>query len=225
MALIEPKIRDVEHPGQIKKYSSSLRLWHWLNAVVITGSLLTVLLNSTLLNTWENAALIKNQLLEAGASVTDRQARSAAHELSDKVWQLHTYFGYGLAALVLFRIILEFFQIADQKLLRKIKIAYRDYRITQKNRELARHEFWVKTLYAIFYLMLIIMAITGLCLAFEDDVHWLKEIRAIRQIHSLTMYLILAFIVIHLAGVFLAERKDGKGITSAMINGGDKAAY
>jgi cytochrome b len=34
------------------------------------------------------------------------------------------------------------------------------------------------------------------------------------------MYLILAFIVVHLAGVFLAERKNGKGIVSDMINGG-----
>jgi Ni,Fe-hydrogenase I cytochrome b subunit len=35
------------------------------------------------------------------------------------------------------------------------------------------------------------------------------------------MYLILAFIVVHLAGVFLAEiRKDSKGIVSDMINGG-----
>jgi cytochrome b len=34
------------------------------------------------------------------------------------------------------------------------------------------------------------------------------------------MYLILAFIAVHLAGVYLAERKDGKGIVSDMINGG-----
>jgi Ni,Fe-hydrogenase I cytochrome b subunit len=34
------------------------------------------------------------------------------------------------------------------------------------------------------------------------------------------MYLIIAFIVVHLAGVFLAERKTDNGIVSDMINGG-----
>ncbi|MGN6398448.1 MAG: cytochrome b/b6 domain-containing protein [Mucilaginibacter sp.] len=220
MAVIEPKRRDVEHPEQIKKYSAPLRLWHWLNAIVITGSLLTVLLNSTLLKGRKNAAFIKDTLHEAGASVTDEQARSVAHELTDKVWALHTYFGYTLAALVIFRIILEFFQLADQQLIRKIKVAYQDYQVIKQHRELARHEFWVKTIYAIFYLFIIIMAVTGLCLAFEDDVPALKAIHAIREVHQFTMYLILTFIAIHIAGVILAERKDSSGITSDMINGG-----
>jgi len=220
MAVIEPKRTDVEHPGKIKRNSPSLRLWHWLNAIVITGSLLTVLLNSTLLKTRKNAVFIKDTLKENGAMVTDKQARSVAHELSDKIWALHTYFGYGLVALVLFRLILELFQVADQKLLRKLKIAYRNYYIIKKERELSRHEFWVKTTYAIFYLMIIIMAVTGLCLAFEDDVAWLKSIHAFRSIHAFTMYLIIAFIIVHIVGVILAERKDSKGIVSDMINGG-----
>jgi len=220
MSVIEPKRRDVIHPQQIKKNSASLRLWHWLNAIVITGSLLTVLLNSTLLKTKTNANLIKANLHQSGVNVTADQARSVAHELSDKVWMIHTYLGYTLAALLLFRLILEFFQLADQKFLRILKSAYSQYRSTKEHRELAMHEFWVKTIYAIFYLMLITMVVTGLCLAFEDDVPLLKSIHAFRQIHSFTMYLIIAFIIIHLAGVFLAERKDSPGIISDMINGG-----
>jgi len=220
MAVIEPKRRDIVNPEQTKKYSASLRLWHWLNAIVITASLLTVLLNSTLLKGRKNAAFIKDKLHEAGATVSDEQARSVAHELTDKVWALHTYFGYGLAALVLFRILLEFFSLVDQKLIRKIRVAYRDYYVIKQHRELARHEFWIKTIYAIFYLFIFIMAVTGLCLAFEDDVPALKAIHAIREVHQFTMYLILIFITIHIAGVFLAERKDSSGITSDMINGG-----
>lgn len=220
MAIIEPARTDVTNPGQVKKNSAPLRLWHWLNALVITGSLLTVLINSTILKARKNAVFLKDKLQEAGATVTEQQARSAAHELSDKIWALHTYFGYGLAALILFRLILEFFQVADQKLLRKLKTAYRKYYIIKQERELAKHEFWVKTLYSVFYLMIIIMVCTGLCLAFEDDVPWLKSIHAFRQIHAFTMYLILAFVVVHIAGVYLAERRDSPGITSDMINGG-----
>ncbi len=209
-----------KNPQEIKKYSSSIRLWHWLNAVVITGSLLTVLLNSTLLKTKKNAVAIKTNLAQSGVTVTDAQARSVAHELSDKVWMIHTYFGYTLVALLIFRLLLEFFQLADQKFIRKLKSAYHQYQTTKKQRELARHDFWVKTIYAVFYLMLITMAITGLCLAFEDDVPLLKSIHAFRQIHAFTMYLIIAFIVVHIVGVLLAERKDSRGIVSDMINGG-----
>ncbi|MHB8207834.1 cytochrome b/b6 domain-containing protein [Mucilaginibacter sp.] len=223
MTIIEPKRRDIQHPQQIKKHSSSIRLWHWLNAIVITGSLLTVLLNSTLLSTKKNAVAIKANLSGSGVTVTNDQARSVAHELSDNVWMIHTYFGYTLAALLLFRLLLEFFQIADQKFIRQLKSAYRQYQITKEHRELAKHEFWVKTIYAVFYVMLITMALTGLCLAFEDDVPLLKSIHAFRQIHAFTMYLIIAFIVIHIAGVFLAERKDSRGIVSDMINGGKES--
>jgi Ni/Fe-hydrogenase 1 B-type cytochrome subunit len=220
MEVIQPTNKDIEHPQHLKRHSPTIRLWHWLNAVIITGSLLTVLLNSTLLKTRKNAVLIKAQLADQGVNVTDQQARSVAHELSDKVWTLHTYFGYTLAGLLLFRLLLELFQFADQKFIRGFKKAYYQYRIVKRHRELSRHEFWVKTIYAAFYLMLLTMVVTGLCLAFEDDVAWLKSIHAIREIHSFTMYLILAFIAVHLAGGYLAERKDSKGIISDMINGG-----
>ena len=220
MAIIEAESSEVQLPSRNNTYSSSLRLWHWLNAVVITGSLLTVLLNSTLLKTRTNASLIKTQLAQSGVKVTDGQARSAAHELSDKVWALHTYFGYTLAALFLFRIILEFFQIVDQKFIRRLKRAYHQFYIIKERRELSRHDFLVKSIYAVFYLLLFTMVVTGLCLAFEDDVPYLKSIHAIREIHGFTMYLIIAFIIAHLAGVFLAERKESAGIISDMINGG-----
>lgn len=220
MTLIEPPRTDTVNPPHVKKYSWSLRLWHWANAIVITGSLLTVLLNSTLTNGRSNSALIQSQLKDAGASVTNDQARSAAHALSDKVWDIHVYFGYCLAGLLLFRLIAEFFQLADQKFIRKLRSIYSQYKSASGNRKIIRHDFVVKTLYAVFYLLLIIMVVTGLCLAFEDDIAALKKIHAIREIHGFCMYLVLAFIVVHLAGVFLAERKDSKGIVSDMINGG-----
>ncbi len=217
-----PTTKDIQPTPQIKKNSAGIRLWHWLNAIVISGSLLTVLLHSTLMNTRQNAAVIKDQLKEAGATVTDDQARHAAHELSDSVWAAHTWIGYGLVALVVFRLLLEFFQVADQKFLRSLKRLYQQYKDTKENREQARHDFWVKTLYAMFYLMIITQAITGLCLAFEDDVPALKAIHAFREIHSFNMYLILGFICLHLGGVYWAERKNKPGIVSDMINGGQE---
>jgi Ni/Fe-hydrogenase 1 B-type cytochrome subunit len=221
MTVIEPSRQDVVHPAQRKKYSASLRLWHWANTIVISGSLLTVLINSTLNGKEIVTPVIQNELKDGGVIITPEQAGSVGHALRDKVWEIHTYFGYVLAGLLLFRLLLEFFELADQKFIRKIKAAATQFQTVKKNRELARHELVVKSIYAVFYVLLFVMAVTGLFLAFEIILAPFKAIRhSVKEVHSFCMYLILAFIAVHLIGVFLAERKDSKGIVSDMINGG-----
>jgi Ni/Fe-hydrogenase 1 B-type cytochrome subunit len=212
---------NVVHHRQVKKYSAPLRLWHWANTIVISGSLITVLINSTITNQRATSRLMSDELQKSGAAVSNEQVRSAAHALSDSVWDVHKYFGFCLAGLLLFRLVLEFFQLADQKLIRRIKGAWVKFNVIKTNREETRHELTVKAIYSIFYILLIIQVITGLFLAFEDAMAPFKSIRhSVSDVHSFCMYLIIAFIVVHLAGVFLAERKDKKGIVSDMINGG-----
>jgi Ni/Fe-hydrogenase 1 B-type cytochrome subunit len=220
MAIIEPIKRDVEHPQLQKRYSSALRFWHWLNLLVILGSLITVALNQNTFSGQKNADFIQQQLQKAGATVTADQARAVSRAERDKIWEIHIYCGYTLATLLLFRLALEFFHVTDQKLIRKIKAAYNRYFIIKQDRKLARHELFVKSLYAVFYLMILVMAITGLCMAFEDDVPALKNMHFLREIHEFTMYLIIGFIIVHVAGVYLAEHRESKGIVSDMINGG-----
>ena len=222
MALIEPARTDRPSSQHVKKYSASLRLWHWANAIVISGSLITVLINSTITKGKPTATLIKDELQKAGANVTADQARSASHALSDSVWDIHVYFGYALAALLLFRLVLEYFQLADQKFIRSMKTAYTQFKVIKANREAARNQLTVKTIYSLFYVLLIIMVVTGLFLAFEDALVAYKSIRhSVKEVHGFCMYLVLAFIIVHIAGVFLAERKkESAGIVSDMINGG-----
>jgi Ni/Fe-hydrogenase 1 B-type cytochrome subunit len=221
MAVIEPVRMDLVRPGKFKKYSPSLRLWHWLNTIIISGSLITVLINATITDRRTSSAIIKTELQQSGASVNDDQVKNVAHALSDSVWDVHKYFGYCLAGLLLFRLILELFQMADQKFIRTLKSAYIKYNAIKKDRETARHELAVKLIYSAFYIILLTMAVTGLFLAFEDELRAYKAIRhSVKEVHNFCMYLILAFITVHLAGVFLAERKNSKGIVSDMINGG-----
>jgi cytochrome b len=223
MTIIEPSRRDVQHPQKVKSYSSSLRLWHWMNTIVISGSLITVLINSTITDDRATSDLMKNELQKSGANITAEQARDVAHALSDSVWGVHIYFGYALAALLLFRLILEFFQLTDQKFIQKLKSAYQQYNIIKKNREIVRHEVTVKAIYALFYIVLTVMVVTGLFLAFEDALAAYKSIRhSVKEVHGFCMYLVLMFIIVHIAGVYLAERKDGKGLVSDMINGGNE---
>jgi Ni/Fe-hydrogenase 1 B-type cytochrome subunit len=220
MTLIEPITENLKTTKE-KKYSSSMRLWHWANALVISALLITVLINATLLKSKNSSPLIKAELQKAGAQVTDDQAYKAAHMLSDKVWDVHIYLGYALTALLLFRLVLEFFQLADQKFIRTFKTAWHNFGQTQKEREASRYELVVKIIYTAFYLLLIIMVFTGLFLTFEDFFAPYKSIRhTVKNVHGFCMYLVLAFIAVHMIGVFLSERKDGKGIVSDMINGG-----
>jgi len=221
MTIIEPVRRDITPPHQIKRHSAPLRLWHLLNTIVISGSLITVLINATITDQRGISGMVKGELQKAGASVTNDQARSVANALSDSVWDVHKYFGYCLAGLLLFRLLLEFFQLADQKFIRKIKSEYRRFKTVKKNRQEVLHDLTVKAIYAVFYVLLIFQVITGLFLAFEDAKAPFKSIwHSVKDLHGFCMYLIIAFIVVHLAGVFLAERKDSKGIVSDMINGG-----
>jgi Ni/Fe-hydrogenase 1 B-type cytochrome subunit len=221
MAIIEPTRKDFQHLSKVKKYSSSLRLWHWLNMIVISGSLITVLINSTITDKHAITNLVKTRIQQT-KGVDNDLSRSVAGALEDKVWAIHIYFGYCLAGLLFFRLILEFFQLADQKFIRNLKNALVQYKAIKKDRQDALHEFTVKIIYALFYCLLIIMAVTGLSLVFDDDVPVLKSIHhPVKSVHGFCMYLILAFIIVHIAGLFLAERKkDSKGIVSDMINGG-----
>lgn len=221
MAIIEPVRKNETNDNSVKKTSLSLRLWHWLNAIVISGSLITVLINSTITDKQAITSLVKEKIKDA-KGIDNNLSRSVAGALEDKVWAVHTYFGYCLAALLIFRLLLEIFQVTDQKFIRKLKIAAEKYNQIKKARQEALHVLTVKIIYAVFYCLLVIMAITGLSMAFDDDLSFLRSVHhQVKSVHGFCMYLILAFIVVHITGVLMAERrKEGKGIVSDMINGG-----
>lgn len=214
----DPSIKIL--PG-LKKNSANLRLWHWASALIITGSLLTVLINSTLLDPRTNGEFLKSLLEHDGAMITSKQAGSAARGLEDKVWDLHIYLGYFLTGLFVFRIFLEMFQRVDQKFFMKLKHVKTAYQNTTSPSKNALHDLTVKILYLTFYLVLAVLVVTGLSLAFQDNLGIPRPIaHSIQEVHGFSMYLIIAFIVLHIVGVLMAERKEGKGIVSDMINGG-----
>ncbi len=220
MSIIDPTRKDLQNPKNVKRNSASMRLWHWANLIVIAGSLITVLINSTLTDQRSISNVVTDEFKKSGVEVSQDQARGVAHTISDNTWHVHVYFGYALAALFLFRLVLEFFQLADQKFIRKFKSAYVQYR-AKTNFKTAKHELFVGITYIIFYLLLIILVITGLIMAFGESLPSLRPyIRPLKEVHGFCMYPVLAFILIHIIGVFLAERKDSKGIVSDMINGG-----
>ncbi|WDF54687.1 cytochrome b/b6 domain-containing protein [Mucilaginibacter sp. KACC 22063] len=221
MAIIEPVKQNPLEPSEVKKYPRGIRLWHWLNALVISGSLITVLLNSTLLDRSNTSKVITSEAAKNGAVVSAQLSKGIAHELGDQVWNVHGYIGLILAALLIYRIIYELVQPVSQSLFKKISLARIGLKAGGEERQLARHELVVKLMYVGFYIVLIVMAITGCLLFFEDQLGLPKPVaHQIKEVHGALMYAVIAFIVVHIVGVILAERDRNPGIVSDMINGG-----
>ncbi len=193
----------------------SVRLWHWLTFILFTATIITVLLGSTLFKTDNNISMVQQQVQEKGGVVSKEQARKVAHEYSDKLWMIHKYIGYGLSFLILSRIIIEVGLSKEKKLAAKIRSALGYPRGTAEK----KHFLFVQYSYAVFYILFIVMATTGLVLAFED-VEWLKPVHDFaEETHGIVQWALYTFFVIHIGGVILADLTKYNGIVSRMING------
>ena len=210
----------IKEPSFGGKHSRSMRLWHWSIVLIILGSLTTVLLAKTLFNTKAIIPLVKESLQQSNVVITDIQARSVAHEFNDQIWKWHIYFGYVLAGLLLFRILFEFFQPKDQKIIPLLKNSLRALRLPNNDSGEIKHYFIVKCTYILFYFSLFVQTCTGLFMVYSDNIDRLQHIRnTASDIHSVFMWVIITYIVVHVGGVILAELGKNKGIVSGMIHG------
>lgn len=182
--------------------------------------MITVLINSTLLNPRINIALVQNQLKGKGVIVSEEQAFAVSHEYEDKMWEVHKFLGYGLAFLLASRLLIELVQPREEKLRSRIKNAIILFKLNDKNKVEYRHYVYVKRMYLLFYLILLLMALTGLGLAFGRELGFPRQIHnLLKTVHSLFQYFMYAFVFLHLCGVIIAENSKIKGIVSGMING------
>lgn len=204
----------------LQPHSAPLRIWHWLTFLFITGSIVTVLLNSTLLSPREHIQMIQEQLEKKGVSVTDDQAFAVSHEYQEKMWDVHKLIGFGLTFLLLSRLVIEFTQPEEEKMRNRLKRAIASAKKNDDNKAEYSHYIRVKYSYLLFFILLSLMALTGLGMAFDRDLGISREIhKGLKNIHAIIQYAMYAFIVIHLAGVIIAENGKIKGIVSGMING------
>jgi cytochrome b561 len=205
--------------GFNEKHSLGIRIWHWSFFILLMGSMTTVLLASTVFRTRNNTSLVQQQLKQKGLAVNTDQARAVSHAFSDKVWELHTWIGYFVAAFLLGRFILEAFQPSDELLRTKILRAKEFPPLAPEAVREKQHYTQVKWSYILFYFLMVIMAMTGLGMAFEN-VPFLQPLHgALKQVHSFTQYGIYAFAFFHLMGVIIADAGRYPGLVSGMIHG------
>jgi cytochrome b561 len=189
------------------KYTLKFRIWHWLNAIVIFGLLGTVFLRKTFLSYKTNAEILVSKLSEIGVDITIDDAKMVAKAIRNVMWEWHIIFGYALAFLVVYRIFLFF--------------------IDQSKREdfasLDLHKKGVKALYYLLYISLFILSVSGFVIYFYQNLGISKEFaHTIKEIHELLAYVVIFFVPLHIAGVFIADATKESGIISTMVNGKTK---
>jgi Ni/Fe-hydrogenase 1 B-type cytochrome subunit len=218
-------VLSVQQPESLFRttYTLAIRIWHWLTFLTITASIIMVILASTMFTMKGNIPVVQQQVQQKGGTLSTDQARAVAHEYSDKLWMTHKYIGFGLCFLLLCRIIIEAAYSRERRLANKIRKALTFKTQNDIQRYDRRHYIWVKWGYVIFYFLFLVMALTGLGLAFEEVPAFSSIHKSLAGIHKVVQFLIYGYIFFHIAGVIRADVTDNKGIVSRMINGGGKA--
>jgi Ni/Fe-hydrogenase 1 B-type cytochrome subunit len=206
-------------PGFDGPHGTAIRIWHWSLFLFVSASFVTVLLASTVFRTRNTVAMVRDELQAKGAVVNGEQARAVAHAYSDKLWDIHKWLGFGISLLVLTRIIIELTGPRPDRLGVQLKKAL-GLKPTDRQTKMEVQQFiQVKRIYVVFYATLLLMALTGLGLAFEDIPFLRTAHSAIKQLHGFLQWVIYGFVLIHLAGVLLADLGKHKGLASRMIHG------
>ena len=183
------------------KYSKIYRIIHWAIAVSFMLLLITIFLRLTWMNKYNVAAIIQNYLSDTNQSLPQEQLIVLAKKIRQPMWNWHIYLGYVLTGLFSLRLILPFFGSM------KFQNPF--------GKNLSIKEKIQKWTYIIFYICVIISLVTGLIIELGP-----KDLKKpMEEIHVLSIYYLISFIAIHLAGVVIAEFTDQKGIISRIISG------
>jgi Ni/Fe-hydrogenase 1 B-type cytochrome subunit len=208
-------------PPATHDYSAPLRVWHWGNALLVSGQLLTILFLMVIVKPKALVPEFQQALGKSGGSLSSDQGRAIAHVISERIWDWHIAIGLALAAFWLYWLVLQLTAPAEQRFGARLAAAARYYRLAPPaERPEAQHTLLAKLTYLLFYLFISVMVLTGLALTWTDDVAWLHSIEhPVKEVHNVTMYLIIAFVVVHIVGVVWSEVTKDHGLISRMVGG------
>jgi Ni/Fe-hydrogenase 1 B-type cytochrome subunit len=208
-------------PGSTHDYSAPLRVWHWGNAVLVTGQLLTILFLIVIVQPKALVPEFQQALGKSGSMLSSDQGRVIAHIISERIWDWHITLGLALASFWAYWLVLQLTAPTERRFTARLAAAVRHYRLAPPAEHVdARHALLAKLTYAAFYLLISVMVVTGMALTWADDVAWLHRIEhSVKEVHNVTMYLIIGFVVVHVVGIVWAELTKDHGLISRMVSG------
>jgi cytochrome b561 len=198
-----------------KRNSLGLRIWHWANSGLVLAQLITILFLFVVVKVKTLAPEFSKVLAEKGVTMAPEQLRGLTRIVAHRIWDWHIWMGIAISVLLAFRVLVSFRQRGGQRT--AAKLASLQARVAAGEPG-ATKAVWVRYSYRAFYVVLGVMVVTGLILVFEDYFRTIEH--TMKEIHEVSMYVVLAFVVAHIFGVFRAEVTDAPGITSDMIHGG-----
>lgn len=181
-----------------QKYSSIYKIMHWAIAFCIFFMLFTIFLRLTWLNKVNVSEILGSELTQRDVNLSAEDLTKIAKKIRKPMWDWHVYIGYVLIGLYAIRLLLPFFGQM------KFKSPLREKTMKRKFQQ------WS---YVFFYVGLAATLATGFLIV-NGPPTWKDTLEGI---HELSLYYILAFIVIHFSGILIAEYGSEKGIISKMI--------
>ena len=181
-----------------KKFTGLHRLLHWLMALAMPILFITGFLRMHWMNKNNMVAIIESKT----AAIPKEQMAEIASTIREPMWQWHEIFAYVMVISFLARII--YMVIKGIRFPNPLK------------RNLTLSERFQGFTYIYFYLFVFISAFTGASIKYDFFPNWSDRLETI---HKWGLYWFPIFIVLHLAGIVIAEYSNKKGITSKMIGG------
>ena len=188
---------------ETRNYSKVYRILHWLIAFSFIFLLITIFLRKTWMEKNHVAEIIQAFLADKGyPALPEDDAILLAKKIRKPMWDWHIYLGYVLTGLYCIRLAVPFF--GEMKFSSPFKAG-----LDMKT----KFQFWV---YLVFYACTAVSLITGLIIEFGP-----KEYKKpMEEIHELSLYYLLGFMILHFGGILIAELTSDKGLVSRIINGG-----
>jgi len=184
-----------------QRFNLAHRLIHWAIAFTVLFLLLTILLRMGWMNKDHVGNIIQQNLGKSNIHINTKDAALIGKAVRKPLWNWHILAGYTLIGLYLIRMILTAIQ----------GIAYKNpFSKTTKTKE--KFQAWV---YIIFYCLLAVSLFTGFMI--ENGPKSLQH--KMELVHVQGLYYLVAFIILHIGGVMLAEFGPEKGIISRIISG------
>lgn len=183
-----------------KKFTAFHRLLHWLMALAMPILFITGFLRMHWMNKNHIVSVIENKTSDV--SIPKEVMVSIAKDIREPMWNWHVVFAHVMIFSVIARI---------------IYMVVKGIRFPNPfSRQQPLKEKLQGFTYSYFYVFVIVSAVTGISLRLGLFPEW-KE--GIESVHKLGIYWFPIFILLHFAGVLLAEYSGKKGIVSKMIGG------
>ena len=153
------------------------------------------------MNKGSMGTIIQDNLAGKSIEINSDDAATIAKKVRRPMWETHIIAGYVMVGLFVVRIILTWVQGLGFANPLKIDVSQYD-----------KFKSWV---YIVFYLFLGAALFTGMMkeLGPESTEHIMEEI------HVLSLYFAIPFIVLHTFGVLIADAGKERGIISKIISG------